>query len=732
MLIDLRFNWPNGDGGTGSGCVQVLVRPPYRIPQVFTDTEELGTAGGFRLDDDFSWPSQKFEPTVYRQPFLPQPDELFFYPTPAGPMDGFQLVVGAIKRAPLVYTDTEELATLIASIALDEDAWTATSYTPTSFRQPVFDSDEDRAGMLGGLRVDEDYWVGNPYVGPSFKQPLLDSDEDHAGLGGFRLDEDYWTSSLYVGLSFRQPLLDSGDDAVSAPSSLGVDDELWVPTLYVGPNFRQPRLDSDEDHASPLGGLRVDELSWTPNLYVGPTFRQPLTDADDDHAGTLGGFRLDEDYWTPSRCDLPGFRQPILDTDENHAGLLGGLRVEVDDCPVQRSEPVSFRQPVFDDESVAPTGVASMVEDEPVLSLVSFPLVQNRQPSFEPENFVAPPSFISQGDQIVVLIKKPIPALLAVTDTDELAFAAPAFALDEEWWSKPYQQTLPSSSLVIRDTDEDHAGLLGGLRVDEDYVVHGQFRIEPNRQPSSDTDELWFQPATLSVDEETWVRPYQQLLPSSTLVIRDTDEDHAAPLGGLRVEVDDFVPGRFQLDAFRQPLHEAESQPASFNVFALEDDGALDLRARAETFFRQPILLPDEWLIAVDEVVVQQVWQPRWIWTTPLVETGQDELAWAPRDDEYWVAPPQLQWPTLRRPVWAEDEVLASVSSATAGICLSTGVAVAELVTSVLVNAIETGVAVDALSGTLLDVITTTLDSTTLTATVLPDEMGGQSLSQSC
>lgn len=411
--------------------------------------------------DEETWNATLFVPPVYRQPSVDQPDEFWSLAPAVGSTDGFQLLVLPPKRTPLVYTDTEELATLIASIAVDEDAWVPTSYAPTSFRQPVFDSDEDHAGLLGGLRVDEDYWTGNPYLAPSFRQPILDTDEDHAGaLGGLRIDEDY-----------------------------------WVGTPYLGPTFRQPATDTDDDHAGLLGGLRVDEVSWTPTPYVGP----------------------------------------------------------------------AFKQPVFDDEAIH-------------------------------------------------------------------SAVAPSLGVDDDLWVQPSKLVLPSSSLVIRDTDEEHAGLLGGLRVDEDYFVHGSYRSEPFRRPVSDTDENWFAALTINVDEEIWTRPYQQQLWTSTFRVQEPDENQCGSLGGFR----------------------------------LDDELWLDLRSRSATLFLQPSFVPDEWFIPVDEEIVHRVWQPQWQWPTPRVETYQDEFVVQPfgRDETYWIEPRQLQWPVSRRPVWTEDDVWVPSSPA--------------------------------------------------------------------
>ena len=467
------------------------------VIQLFTELDELASAAVTVVDEDF-WPGQQFDSTVYRQ--------------------------------PLVCTDTEELAQLIASIALDEDPWIPGPSALPTFRQPIYDTDEDHAGALGGLRVDENYDVPN----------------------------------LYVGVTFRQPVTDT-DDVASVAAPTMVDEP--EPVLSVSPTAPWYRQPSPQDHDERVSVPGAAEPGKGLHIIVRPPVRAPFVWTDtDEMALAVQPFSLDEDGWSrPSPYTLPASTLVVLDTDEDQAALLGGLRI-----------------------------------DEDYVVHGRFHAEHNRQP---------------------------------VTDQDERWFMPGAISIDEELWTQPYQQRLPSSSLVIRDTEEDHAGLLGGLRVDEDYVLHGRFQLDPNRQPLSDQDVRWFVASTISIDEEIWTRPYQQQLWTSTFRVQESDEDQTGGLGGFR----------------------------------LDEDLSVDGRIVQATAFTQPRFVPDEWFLTIADEIVHRVWQPAWVWSTPPVATGDDELVAQPflRDAEDWIAPqPRLAWIRVPTPVWDEEDGWAAAAAA--------------------------------------------------------------------
>ena len=381
-------------------------------------------------------------------------------------------------------------------------------------------------------------------------------------------EDDFWPGQRFDSTVYRQPLVFTDtEELAQLIASIALDEDPWIPWPSALPTFRQPIYDTDEDHAGALGGLRVDENYDVPNLYVpvsfsAPWYRQPPPQDHDERvfvhgaAGPGGGIHL---------IVRPPVRAPFVWTDTDVlASVAAPTMVDEDDGATFASrQPAWNRQPVgdLDDEAGAELGGLRIDEDYVVHG--RFHVEQTRQP---------------------------------VSDQDELWFVASTISIDEEIWTQPYQQRLPSSSLVIRDTEEDHAGLLGGLRVDEDYVIHGRFQLDPNRQPVSDQDELWFVASTISIDEEIWTQPYQQRLPSSSLVIRDTEEDHAGTLGGFR----------------------------------LDEELAIDGRIVQATAFRHPWLVPDEWFVQIADEMVHRVWQPAWVWITPPVGTTQDELAVQP------------------------------------------------------------------------------------------------------
>lgn len=154
---------------------------------VYTDDEQGGLLGGFRLDEEHGWTPTARPLGVNRQPaqdldalsFISVDDE----PSPPS-------LAPRTARSVQPFYDTDELATPAAT-ALDEDgAVQQARLWILANRLPIIESDE--SGLLGGLRVDEDYWQRPLYLPFTVnRQPILDT-EELGVLASFGLDEDLW------------------------------------------------------------------------------------------------------------------------------------------------------------------------------------------------------------------------------------------------------------------------------------------------------------------------------------------------------------------------------------------------------------------------------------------------------------------------------------------------------------------------------------------------------------
>lgn len=245
----------------------------------------------------------------------------------------------------------------------------------------------------------------------------------------------------------------------------------------------------------------------------------------------------------------------------------------------------------------------------------------NRQPIFYDDGEKAFPVVLTIVDEDYYQDLRPQTQAYRVsqvfTDNDESAPLG-GFRLDEDYWTNPPQQTLPSSRLVWADNDE--GAPLGGFRLEEDDYQHSQLmKLVPNIQPLSfDSEDIVLTSVTI-VDEDYWDRPIQPILPSSRLVF--TDNDDAAPLGGFRIDEEYWIfPGLQPILRNQQPITDTDELFLIAAPFGLEED---------------------EWLWSL--------WRPQFIPPIPQAPTtDQDEregIPLPPTDTDVWHGRRRKAWP---------------------------------------------------------------------------------------
>lgn len=172
------------------------------------------------------------------------------------------------------------------------------------------------------------------------------------------------------------------------------------------------------------------------------------------------------------------------------------------------------------------------------------------------------PTLQSAGSVRVIIGPPPRPQP-AITADDELAFTVTvveedAFSLPPLPWPQVYRGP-------VLGTDEDQAGLLGGLRVDELYHWTAQYLPLPFRPTvifdHSDEAHAGLL-GGLRVEEDPWDQPRVWPLPTSRLVYQDAGDDRNATAFYLDEEFWD-VPG---MRAYRTVF---ETRP----LLAIGDDG---------------------------------------------------------------------------------------------------------------------------------------------------------------
>ena len=174
-------------------------------------------------------------------------------------------------------------------------------------------------------------------------------------------------------------------------------------------------------------------------------------------------------------------------------------------------------------------------------------------------------------------------------------------------------------------TADDELVLQQTTAVDEDYWYAGLYTSDANRQLRLGSDE---ELSFLYIDEDYFTLPQFCQLVQNRQPVTDADENHAAPLGGLRVDEDYWVGNPYLAPTFKQPLVESEeTHAAPLGGFRLDED-----------YWQQPSIVP--------------------LLGRPLVSIGDDELAPRGLEEYEWEQPRYIPFTANRQPVIESYEQL--------------------------------------------------------------------------
>lgn len=468
--------------------------------QLWFDEAEASPLGGLRVEEEFWWPVQTWQPVRNRQPYLDTDEDN------AGKLGGLRIEdeywvwpgVQWLPSSRLVHTDVEDYEPL-GGFRVDEDYWIQPQLIPLGSnrqlpkdleelgvapvqevsqsgsvrfivkrrvpRTQLFEGRDDELSFVVVTIVDEDLWIPpGVQILPGSHVVSQATDEDSTSpLGGFRIDEEYLWTSQFTLYTNKQPASDTDE-----LSFIRVEDEYWIkPSVISLP--ASSRVFTDENDSWPLGGLRVEDEVWLPvSSQPLQTIQPPLRDSDELPIVVTA---LDEDSWTTKTQLVASI--PVVYTDTEEGAPLGGFRLEDESWTTAKPQVAPAPSRVWIDQDELATAQVTAVDEDSWQQLRYIPFTVNRQPLVDTEEFAAPVQEVGPSGAVRLVIRRPARRVHVFTDTDELA-VAPANRFDEDYWQQPRFVPLTPNKQPITEADELAITLVAfGLEDSDQWMVPG-------------------------------------------------------------------------------------------------------------------------------------------------------------------------------------------------------------------------------------------------------------------